>query len=143
MAWFEEVKKNETEESGALLDELKSVIAKANATLENENDQFNKSFETWFESMKGQLSDDAAGNLQNEIDNVNDSISAISQGKVTTFPEDGSIVEKLDDGRKKTTSFDSEGNITEVLTSANGDVVWTQKTTFLSDGSIKEERIYG
>lgn len=32
-------------------------------------------FETWFNAMKGQLSTDAAGHLQNEIDNINDSLS--------------------------------------------------------------------
>ena len=32
-------------------------------------------FETWFEAIKGQLSTDAAGHLQNEIDNINDALT--------------------------------------------------------------------
>ena len=33
--------------------------------------QWQESFETWFDHMKGQLDEDAAGHLQNEIDNLN------------------------------------------------------------------------
>lgn len=33
--------------------------------------QWQASFETWFDHMKGQLDEDAAGHLQNEIDNLN------------------------------------------------------------------------
>lgn len=36
--------------------------------------QFNAEFQTWFNSMKDQLSTDAAGNLQNQIDSINNII---------------------------------------------------------------------
>lgn len=38
----------------------------------------NKSFETWFNSIKDQLSSDAAGNLQNQINQINSSIERLN-----------------------------------------------------------------
>lgn len=38
----------------------------------------NKSFETWFNSIKDQLSSDAAGNLQNQINQMNSSIERLN-----------------------------------------------------------------
>lgn len=37
--------------------------------------QYDTSFNTWFDGMKGQLSTDAAGNIQTEIDSLTDSVS--------------------------------------------------------------------
>ena len=34
--------------------------------------QYNTWFTTWFDNVKGQLSTDVAGNLQNQIDEIND-----------------------------------------------------------------------
>lgn len=39
--------------------------------------QLQADFETWFDMMKGQLSDDAAGNLQLEIDDLSDEIDVV------------------------------------------------------------------
>ena len=41
-------------------------------------------FLTWFDRMKGQLSEDAAGHLQNEIDNLNDIIESENELNVFT-----------------------------------------------------------
>lgn len=112
-------------------------------TLNGYTTQYTQLFQTWFEEMKGQLSEDAAGNLQNEVDDINDGVSSKTQTKVTTFPEDGSVVETLADGRVKTTTFGEDGSITETLTSVAGETIWKNLTTFGEDGSIKEERING
>lgn len=37
--------------------------------------QYNSAFDTWFEHIKGQLTEDAAGNLQTQIDSINKSVS--------------------------------------------------------------------
>lgn len=112
-------------------------------TLNGYNSQYTQLFHTWFEAMKDQLSEDAAGNLQNEVDDINDGVSSKTQEKVTTFPEDGSIVETLADGRIKTTVFPADGSIIETLTKASGEVIWKNVTTFRTDGSIKEEKVNG
>lgn len=111
--------------------------------LNNHTTQFTNIFTAWFEQMKGKLSEDAAGNLQNEVDDINDGVNSKTQTKVTTFPEDGSVVETLADGRVKKTTFGENGSITETLTSAAGEIIWKNLTTFGEDGSIKEERING
>lgn len=113
------------------------------AALNEKNTEFSGLFTTWFDSMKGQLSEDAAGNLQNEVDDINDGVSSKTQTKTTTFPEDGSIVETLADGRIKTTTFPEDGSIVETLTKASGEVIWKNVTTFGTDGSIKEEKVNG
>ncbi len=41
--------------------------------------QYTAQFNEWFEQMKGQLSTDAAGNLQNQIDGINDIINKNGQ----------------------------------------------------------------
>ena len=51
-------------------------------------EQAQAQFEAWFDHMKGQLSEDAAGNLQLQIDDINDGIgdtdiSAIGDGTLT------------------------------------------------------------
>lgn len=93
-------------------------------------------FAIWFEAMKDQLSEDAAGNLQNQINDLSDSVLSVTQEIITTFEDDGSIKDTLADGRVKTTTFNTDGSITEKLTDANRDVIWVNKTTFNSDGSI-------
>lgn len=59
-------------------------------------------FAAWFESIRGQLDEDAAGHLQNEIDDLNSDVSSLSdkiddlEGKVGPFmfryePDDGHL----------------------------------------------------
>lgn len=98
---------------------------------------------TWFADMKGQLSEDAAANLQEEVDDIRDGVASRTQTKTTVFLPDGSIEEQLMDGRKKTTVFNADGSITETLWSVTDEKIWENVTTFLEDGSIKEERTYG
>ena len=47
-------------------------------------DQFTAQFNDWFDSMKDQLSEDAAGNLQLEIDAINDDMVTISAQTLTS-----------------------------------------------------------
>lgn len=58
--------------------------------------------------------------------------------KSTVFNEDGSILETNSDGHTLLTEFGDDGSITETFT---GEKVLKKKTTFNSDGSIKEELV--
>ncbi len=96
-------------------------------------------FGAWFESMRGQLSEDAAGKLQNEIDEIEDGRAPATQEKVTAFPDASTVVETWADGRHLDTIFQADGSILETLYTQAGVVVWSKTTTFEVDGSIKEE----
>lgn len=104
-------------------------------------------FASWFQAMKDQLTTDAAGNLQTQIDEMNADNTARFRNlepyfygfmsKTTTFNSDGSITEVYSTGVTKTTTFNSDGSITETL--AKNDVtLMTKVTTFNQDGSITE-----
>lgn len=47
--------------------------------------QWQVSFETWFDHMKGQLDEDAAGHLQNEIDDLNNILTGTLSAGATTL----------------------------------------------------------
>lgn len=95
-------------------------------------------FLTWFEEMKDQLSEDAAGALQEEVDTLNMGANS-GVTKTTEFNSDGSITETWpSDGRYKVTEFNSDGSITETVYNSLDVVQWTKLTEFNSDGSITE-----
>lgn len=52
---------------------LEGVIPTADLFL-----QFQTQFNTWFEQIRGQLDEDAAGHLQNEIDDLNENVTSIN-----------------------------------------------------------------
>ena len=60
-------------------------------------------FETWFNQMKDQLSEDAAGNLQLEIDNIksilNKTNEDLEDAISTITPEDGNYIATEDNKR--------------------------------------------
>lgn len=62
------------------------------------------------------------------------------QANTTVFNPDGSITETNGEGETLVTTFNSDGSITETFTNKNS-VKISKKTSFLSDGSIKEELI--
>lgn len=95
-------------------------------------------FNTWFQQMKDQLSQDAAGALQEEIDILNMGANS-GQNKTTVFNADGSITETWTlDNSYKVTVFNADGSITETYYSALGVAQWTKTTVFNADGSITE-----
>ena len=60
-------------------------------------DQFTAQFQTWFDHMKDQLDEDAAGHLQLEIDDINDAMGVVPagetlQGEIEQVDEDLGIV---------------------------------------------------
>lgn len=91
-------------------------------------------FDTWFEEVKGQLSEDVAGQLQLAIDKNLDRIEGYTNG-TTVFSEDGVTIDQvLDTGnRLKTTFIDSRTILQEWYTS-DGVKIKQKRTTFSEDG---------
>lgn len=86
-------------------------------------------FITWFNGMKGQLTTDAAGNLQTQID-WNEAVALFGLNAVTTtFNADGTITSIIDTNTTKVTTFNTDGSITETIT-INGILMYTKTTTF-------------
>ena len=99
-------------------------------------------FNTWFQSIQDQLSGDIAGQLQNEIDEVNEKLDGYTSG-TTVFSSDGkTITQQLQSGETLATTF--VDNFTIVQEWFNGSVkVKRKKITFSVDGTtineVKEE----
>lgn len=99
-------------------------------------------FNTWFQSIQDQLSGDIAGQLQNEIDEVNEKLDGYTSG-TTVFSSDGkTITQQLQSGETLVTTF--VDNFTIVQEWFNGSVkVKRKKITFSVDGTtineVKEE----
>jgi|GEM_PF-1914722 len=105
-------------------DTLNNFLAELTSKAENEHseytdslksylDSMETSFDDWFAEMKGQLSEDAAGNLQNEIDdNEIDCIlkSGFASGTSVKSYADG--VKTFTETESTSTSTDSDGNVT-------------------------------
>lgn len=93
------------------------------------------SFTAWFEDMKDQLSEDAAGNLQLEIDDEELKRKGF-EGVTTVFNADGSISSTDEESRVATTVFNADGSIVTTLKDANDLTIATSTTVFNADGSI-------
>ncbi|MBP3851261.1 MAG: hypothetical protein J6D36_01820 [Erysipelotrichaceae bacterium] len=52
-------------------------------------------FNVWFETIKGQLDEDAAGHLQNEIDEINTQLSALQSTVTTALAEINTKLESI------------------------------------------------
>lgn len=66
-------------------------------------EQAQAQFEAWFDHMKGQLSEDAAGNLQLQIDDINDGIGDTDISAIG----DGTLTGAVDSINKSLTALDS------------------------------------
>lgn len=95
-------------------------------------------FNAWFATIQGILDEETAGHLMNEVNDLKDGRSGLSQAKTTTFPTADSIVETYADGKHLDTVFKADGSIEEKLYASSGTVLWSKTTTYDADGSIKE-----
>lgn len=95
-------------------------------------------FVTWFNNVKGQLSTDVAGNLQNEVDDIirkefEDYYGMVNKTTVISTDSSGAktITETTDDASAVTTfGTNSSGKvITTVLTPTNQNWLYTKTTT--------------
>jgi len=95
-------------------------------------------FNTWFNFIKGQLGEDVAGNLQNQI-NALDTKTDGFDPRETVFSEDGTTITETYGDKEIVTEFVSASTIVQKLYEG-GVLINTKTTTFSGDGlSIKEE----
>ena len=72
-------------------------------------------FNTWFDGIRDQLSDDAAGNLQNQINDLSGTVSGLS-ARTTTVEEDTEELSlKVGSGTLNTTASNLIGAVNELL----------------------------
>lgn len=98
-------------------------------------------FEIWFDTIKGQLSGDVAGNLQNEINDlyllmsldVNPFVS-----KTTTEDEDGNITEAFSNGYKIISQKSDEGDLIQRYYNSSDTLLYTHELRMLEDGTVEE-----
>lgn len=114
---------------------IKTDYRKEITDFENQQEQL---FTTWFEFVKGQLGEDVAGKLQNQINALDiktDGFEALN----TTFSEDGKTITETYGVKRIETEFVSDSTIVQKL--YDNDVLTKTKTiTFSADGlSIKED----
>lgn len=127
--------------------EFAALFAQAKADLEAEQALLNQwvateqaSFLAWFEQMRGQLSADAAGNLQLEIDKEEINrilLSGFVDGSKVFLIDGTSIVSTASDGRTLTKTFTNGFlTMTNVLKSALGAEIARMVKTFDSTGLL-------
>lgn len=118
------------------------TISELETTYRTEMDSFETQqqalFTTWFEFIKGQLSTDVAGKLQNEIDDLDTKTDGF-ESRNTVFATDGQSITETFGDKKIETEFVSDSQIIQKL--YENDVLTLTKTiTFSSDGlTISEE----
>lgn len=87
MAWYNEktsmFEDNMASKETEFDNTVHTNIEKYKKSMEESEIDLKKQFVTWFESIKGQLSTDAAGNLQNQVDELKASKSEIITGTAT------------------------------------------------------------
>ncbi len=116
-------------------------------TLNNYETSVETLFDTWFEEMKGQLSEDAAGNLQLEIDDLSQEVFNRYYGLVassTEFLTDGSILTTNDEATITTVfaSTDVGGKIiTETIVPTEGVYNYIKTTTITPATSTTNKTI--
>lgn len=122
-AWYTEMKRH-----------MDDVVAETDTWVANQKSTILE----WFEDIKGQLSTDAAANIQIQIDEnevVNILMNGFADG-TKTFNEDGSVITSIDSkGRKLVKTF-TNGFLTSttVLTSASGGELGRLVKNVSSDG---------
>ncbi len=118
------------------------VIATIKTDYRSEIEEFEENqealFNTWFNFIKGQLSEDAAGNLQNQVNDLDTKTDGFATHE-TVFAPDGKSIEETEGTKKIVTEFVSEKVIMQYLYQ-DGVLMQTKTITFSDDGlNIKED----
>ena len=116
-------------------------------TLDEFEQQSENDFTTWFQKIKDQLSEDAAGALQNQINDLNQQTFERYYGilnQETEFMPDGSIVQTNSEATCTTTKeYDENGNkvIVQRIVPVEGSIVYIKVTTFYPKTETSNKRI--
>lgn len=121
-------------------DEVDQWIASEEFDFTEWFDQMKADFLAWYNQMKDQLGEDAAGNLQNQInkDEIKRILLVGFEDGTKEFSEDGTVITSTaSDGRILTKTFTNGFlTMTSVLKSAAGAEVARAVKTFNTDGSL-------
>lgn len=124
----------------AWFEDLKSDLLLEQQTLDEWIASEQSDFLAWYGQMKDKLGEDAAGNLQNQIDReeVNRILLAGFADGSKVISDDGTVITSTaSDGRTLTKTFtDSFSTMTTVLKSVTGGEVATMVKTFDSTGKL-------
>lgn len=130
--------KDETADFDSDYQQLKRNMEAAAAVLTEWTKGEQQTFLDWFESMRNQLSTDAAGNLQIQLDKMKlESILTNGfSGGTKVFSDDGTTITSTDnDGAVLVKMFTDEfTKCTSTLKDSNGSLVATLVKTFSTDG---------
>lgn len=130
--------KDETADFDADYQILKENMEAAAAVLTAWTESEQATFLAWFNTMKDQLSTDAAGNLQNQIDksNIERILSEGFPSSTKTFSDDGTTITSvgIDDWKLVKVFTDEFTKCTSTLSDNNGSVIATLVKTFSADG---------
>ena len=121
-------------EGDQVIDSIKVDYRAEINQFENQQEEL---FTTWFNFIKGQLSEDVAGSLQNQI-NALDTKTDGFDPRNTVFSTDGKNITETYGDKRTETEFVSENKIVQKLYEG-GTLILTKTVTFNADGSIKEE----
>lgn len=143
---FEDTANQTQSDFNAYMEGLKAEGDKAIDTIKTdyrtEIDEFETQqeelFNTWFNFIKGQLGEDVAGNLQNQIDALDTKTDGFDP-RETVFSEDGTTITETYGDKGIVTEFVSASTIVQKLYEG-GVLINTKTVTFAGDGlSISEE----
>lgn len=122
-------------EGDGIVETIKSDYRKEITDFENQQEQL---FTTWFEFVKGQLGDDVAGKLQNQIDSLDVKTDGFDP-RTTVFAADGQTITETYGDKRVETTFVSANEIVQKLYE-NDLLTLTKTITFSGDGlTINEE----
>lgn len=143
---FEDTANQTQSDFNAYMEGLKAEGDKAIDTIKTdyrtEIDEFETQqeelFNTWFNFIKGQLGEDVAGNLQNQIGALDTKTDGFDP-RETVFSEDGTTITETYGDKEIVTEFVSASTIVQKLYEG-GVLINTKTVTFAGDGlSISEE----
>lgn len=122
-------------EGDGIVETIKSDYRKEITDFENQQEQL---FTTWFEFVKGQLGDDVAGKLQNQIDSLDVKTDGFDP-RTTVFAADGQTITETYGDKRVETTFVSANEIVQKLYE-NDLLTLTKAIIFSGDGlTINEE----
>ena len=101
------------------------------ADMESYQAEEKAAFHAWYELIKGNLSEDSAGNLQLQVNDLKDSAAPISQKKTTVY-DGNTVTTTFADGRKIVTTYNGDTVIKKMYSSANV-LQWTKTTVYNGD----------
>lgn len=157
-AFYEEFVAKSNTSYDQFVEDMDAYFSNFKIQLENDKDEIlngltdfversEAEFDAWFENIRGKLSDDPAGMLQNEIDDLSRKVFEHYYGltyQETEFREDGSIVQTNNEAVVTTVKgYDNSGNkiITQTVEPILGTEYYVKVTTFYPKTETSNKRI--